>query len=159
MAEGPLVTRSAEETREVAARLGATLAPGAVVALRGELGAGKTTFVQGLAAGLGVPEKLRATSPTYVLLHLYEGGRLPLYHLDAYRLADAREAEGAGLGEILEEVARGRGVCAVEWPDRIQALLPPGTVWVDLSHSSSNENLRTLRFRGAEAAAGEGQKQ
>jgi len=112
-------TRSVEETlalgREFASRLGA----GECVALIGELGAGKTVFVRGLAAGLGVNEDGIVSSPTFVLVQEY-AGRLPLYHVDLYRLADAEEElADLGLSEMLAE-----GVVAIEWADRAAGALP-----------------------------------
>jgi len=106
------VTRSEAETEAVGKALAATLAAGDVVLIEGDLGAGKTVFVRGLAAGLGVdPDEV--SSPTFTLLHEYRGGRTTLYHADLYRLD---RAETADLG--LEETGSA-GVLAVEWPDRL----------------------------------------
>lgn len=106
-------TTSEEETRERAARLAADLTPGAVLLLSGDLGAGKTVFVKGLAAGLGInPDEV--TSPTFTLVHEYSGGRLPLVHVDLYRL------DRADLDEIgLDQDVASRGVVAVEWAERL----------------------------------------
>ncbi len=120
-----VLTRSPEETRQLAASLAASLIPGTVLALHGDLGAGKTCFIQGLAEGLGVEGPV--TSPTFTLVHEY-AGRLPLYHADLYRIADAREALRAGL----EDYLHGGGVCAVEWAERAPGLLPAHTVHVRL---------------------------
>lgn len=95
------------------------LCPGAVLALIGPLGAGKTHFVKAIAAGLDIPNTAAVSSPTFVLIHEYEA-RLPIYHFDAYRLAT--EAEFADLGP--EEYFRGRGVSLVEWADRVSQCLP-----------------------------------
>ena len=111
-------TESEEETTEVARTLAATLTPGTVLLLSGQLGAGKTAFVRGLAAGLGIdPEDV--SSPTFTLVHEYRGGRLPLYHADLYRL-ERTAAEDLGLEEkrVLD------GVLAIEWPDRLTHDLP-----------------------------------
>jgi tRNA threonylcarbamoyladenosine biosynthesis protein TsaE len=106
------VTRSEAGTAEVARALGATLGPGAVVLLYGELGAGKTAFVRGLAAGLGAdPDEV--SSPTFTLVQEY-AGRLPLYHVDLYRL-DRAEVDDLGL----DELESGAGVVAIEWADRL----------------------------------------
>ena len=106
-------TNSEEETRDRAARLAADLTPGAVVLLSGDLGAGKTAFVRGLAAGLGIDPDV-VTSPTFTLVHEYAGGRLPLVHVDLYRL------DRADLDEIgLDPDLAGRGVVAVEWSERL----------------------------------------
>ena len=106
-------TESEDETRERGARLARTLSPGAVVLLSGDLGAGKTAFVRGLAAGLGVPPD-DVTSPTFTLVHEYRGGRLPLVHVDLYRLERA-DLDDIGLDQALAE----SGVVAVEWADRL----------------------------------------
>jgi len=113
-----VVTASEEETRAVARELAATLTSGDVVLLAGDLGAGKTTFVKGLAAGLGIdPEEV--SSPTFTLLHEYRGGRLTLYHADLYRL-DKTATDDLGL----EETGVRDGVLAIEWPDRLTHDLP-----------------------------------
>jgi tRNA threonylcarbamoyladenosine biosynthesis protein TsaE len=106
-------THSEAETRARAAELAADLAPGAVLLLSGDLGAGKTAFVRGLAAGLGIdPDEV--TSPTFTLVHEYRGGRLPVIHVDLYRL------EKAELDEIgLDTDLASQGVTAVEWPERL----------------------------------------
>ena len=112
------LTHSEEETQAVARELATTLEAGDVVLLSGELGAGKTAFVRGLAAGLGIdPEDV--FSPTFTLVHEYRGGRLTLYHADLYRLEKAATDD---LG--LEEMGATDGVLAIEWPDRLTHLLP-----------------------------------
>ena len=114
------LTTSEEETQAVARALGGRLEAGAIVLLAGNLGAGKTAFVRGLAAGLGVdPEEV--SSPTFTLVHEYRGGRLTLYHADLYRLTTAAAAD---LG--LEELGVSDGVLAIEWPDRLTHELPRG---------------------------------
>ncbi len=110
------LTRSEAETAGVASDLAATLSPGDVLLLSGNLGAGKTAFVRGLAAGLGIdPEEV--SSPTFTLLHEYRGGRLTLYHADLYRLEKAATDE-LGLEELQS------GVLAIEWADRLTHSLP-----------------------------------
>ena len=114
-------TESEEETADVARVLAGTLQPGAVLLLSGQLGAGKTAFVRGLAAGLGIdPDDV--SSPTFTLVHEYRGGRLTLYHADLYRL-EKTAAEDLGL----EEKAVAEGVLAIEWPDRLTHALPGAT--------------------------------
>jgi tRNA threonylcarbamoyladenosine biosynthesis protein TsaE len=114
-------TESEEETADVARALAASLQPGAVLLLSGQLGAGKTAFVRGLAAGLGIdPDEV--SSPTFTLVHEYRGGRLTLYHADLYRL-ERTAAEDLGL----EEKAVAEGVLAIEWPDRLTHALPGAT--------------------------------
>jgi tRNA threonylcarbamoyladenosine biosynthesis protein TsaE len=112
------VTRSEDETQAVARGLAATLAAGDVVLLSGSLGAGKTAFVRGMAAGLGV-DPGEVSSPTFTLIHEYRGGRLIFYHADLYRL-DRAATDDLGL----EEVGAGDGVLAVEWPERLSHDMP-----------------------------------
>ena len=114
------------ETQAIGERLGASLRPGAVVACTGELGAGKTCFLQGLARGLGVAGPV--TSPTFVLINQYRG-RLPVYHLDAYRTGSLTELVDLGL----EEMLHGDGVTVIEWADKLLPLLPARTIHVHLS--------------------------
>lgn len=113
-----LVTASEEETRAIAHEFAATLKSGDVLLLAGDLGAGKTTFVKGLAAGLGI-DPAEVSSPTFTLLHEYRGGRLTLYHADLYRL-DKTATEDLGL----EETGVRDGVLAIEWPDRLTHDMP-----------------------------------
>ena len=120
-----LVSRSPEETQAIGEQLGARLTPGAVVACSGLLGAGKTCFLQGLARGLGVTTDV--TSPTFVLINQYRG-RLPVYHLDAYRTGSLTELVDLGL----EEMLHGDGVTVVEWADKLLPLLPAHTIHVSI---------------------------
>jgi tRNA threonylcarbamoyladenosine biosynthesis protein TsaE len=113
-----ITSSSEEETRAIAARLAAGLEAGAVLLLSGDLGAGKTTFVRGLAEGLGI-DPAEVTSPTFTLVHEYRGGRLPLVHVDLYRL------ESADLDEIgLDTDLAVTGVVAVEWAERLVRTFP-----------------------------------
>lgn len=106
-------SNSEEETRRIAAALAKDLRAGAIVLLKGDLGAGKTAFVRGLAEGLGINAE-EVTSPTFTLVHEYRGGRLPLVHVDLYRL------DRADLDEIgLDQDVASRGIVAVEWPERL----------------------------------------
>src|SRR5881397_3984154 len=107
-----------EETEDAGERLGRALGPGAVVALTGELGAGKTCFIQGLVRGLGAT--VRATSPTFVLVNQYTG-RVPVYHVDAYRTDSMTELMELGLLDLIG----GDGVTVIEWADKLIPLLPP----------------------------------
>ena len=117
---------SPEETQRIAEALGSWLGAGDVVATIGELGAGKTCFLQGLVRGLGVTQT--ATSPTFVLISQYRG-RLPVYHLDAYRTESLTELLDLGL----EEFFYGDGVTLVEWADKLLPLLPPHAITVKIS--------------------------
>lgn len=113
------ISASAEETHRVASQIAAELKPGDCLLLIGELGAGKTTFVQGLACGLGVLERVR--SPTFVLMHEYHG-RVPLYHFDAYRINTLDELREIGF----EETVRSQGITVIEWGEKAAGLLPQG---------------------------------
>ena len=119
-------TRSEEETAAVAKTLAATLQPGDVLLLSGNLGAGKTAFVRGLAEGLAI-EADEVSSPTFTLVHEYRGGRLTLYHVDLYRL-DRAATDDLGL----DEMGVGDGVLAIEWPDRLTHELP-GARTIDIA--------------------------
>lgn len=115
-----ILTASAGETRALAAELAGALPPDTVLALHGDLGAGKTTFVQGLAHGLGVKEQV--TSPTFAIYSVYAGTRMKLVHLDAYRLEHERQLEAL----LLEEFLVSPWCLAVEWPEKTGAWLPAG---------------------------------
>jgi tRNA threonylcarbamoyladenosine biosynthesis protein TsaE len=119
------VSHSVEDTEAVAAALAGTLRGGECVALYGDLGAGKTQFVRGLVRGLGASGRA-VSSPTFVLLNVYDAGRLTVYHLDAYRVGGADDFEAIGFGELLGE----GGVVVVEWAGRVESLLPPGRIEV-----------------------------
>lgn len=138
-------SHSPEETRSVGARLGVLLLPGDVICLQGELGAGKTTFTQGLAQGWGSLDAV--SSPTFIIVNVYrrENGD-QLYHLDTYRLESAPEAEELDIDTMLM-----RGPLIVEWPERMQTVLPAERLWITLEHRDDDE--RQLRFdaRGARA--------
>ena len=129
------ISHSPAETIALARTLAATLRRGAVLALSGDLGAGKTHFVKGLAAGLGTAASV--TSPTFTLLHEYPGGRLPLYHFDFYRLDAADEALKIGLDEYLD----GDGACVIEWAEKFPALLPPHTRWLRFTHRADGARM------------------
>ncbi len=123
-------TRSHLGTLRLAEALGRSLAPGQVVALAGDLGAGKTTFVQGLARGLGVFDLSQVLSPTYALVNEYPGAPATLVHIDFYRLESAEAGRALGLDEVM---ARPDVVVAIEWADRLPQLVPPKAAWVHLS--------------------------
>lgn len=114
-----LLSDSPEVTRALGRRLGELAGPGLVVLLAGELGAGKTCFAQGVAAGLGVPAATPVTSPSYTLLNIHQG-RLPFYHFDLYRLPAVDDLEELGYDEQAEK----SGVTLVEWADRLATPLP-----------------------------------
>ncbi|MGE5587614.1 MAG: tRNA (adenosine(37)-N6)-threonylcarbamoyltransferase complex ATPase subunit type 1 TsaE [Clostridia bacterium] len=116
---------SPRDTRKLGEALGRLLGPGDVVCLEGQLGAGKTVFVQGVAAGMGA--RGRVTSPTFTIIHEHPG-RVPLYHIDAYRLEGIPDAETAGI----EECLYGEGAAAIEWPGKIRHLLPEERLDVEM---------------------------
>lgn len=123
-----IISRSAEQTRRVGMRLGALLQPGDIVCLIGDLGAGKTTFVQGLAAGWGSLDPV--SSPTFVIVNLYRRlDRNQLFHLDAYRLSGPAEATDLDLDAMLED-----GSLVIEWADIIADALPDERLWVNLRY-------------------------
>ena len=135
-------SRSEAETEALGRRLAEVLTPGAVIAYEGGLGMGKTAFTRGLAAGLGC--SARVTSPTFTIVNEYEGGRLPLFHFDMYRLPDADALFDIGWEDYL---ARG-GVCAVEWSEQVTEALPPETIWVRLTRESDTQ--RTITIEGVD---------
>jgi tRNA threonylcarbamoyladenosine biosynthesis protein TsaE len=124
---GTVVTHSVEETEAAAADLAATLRGGECIALQGEMGAGKTQFVRGLVRALGGNARA-VSSPTFVLLNVYDAPpiRLPVFHLDAYRVSGPDDFEAIGFPELL---AQG-GVVVVEWPQRVGRLIPAGAIHV-----------------------------
>ncbi|SHK71127.1 tRNA (adenosine(37)-N6)-threonylcarbamoyltransferase complex ATPase subunit type 1 TsaE [Rhodothermus profundi] len=125
----PCETSSPEATHALGQRLAERLQPGDVVALYGDLGTGKTQLVKGIAAGLGISDEA-VSSPTFTLVHVYPGGRLPLYHFDAYRLRRLEEFFDLGY----EEYFFGDGISVVEWADRVEPLLPPHALRLRLEH-------------------------
>ena len=138
------ITHSPAETEELGCRLGRTLGPGAVVAYFGGLGMGKTAFTRGLARGLGIGE--RVTSPTFTVVNEYEGGRLPLFHFDMYRLSSSEELYDIGWEDYLD---RG-GVCAVEWSENVREALPPDAVTVTIARCPENDSWRSITIAGGE---------
>jgi tRNA threonylcarbamoyladenosine biosynthesis protein TsaE len=135
-----VTTRSAEETRTLGAALGPTLLPADVISLSGDLGAGKTVFVQGLGASLGVRERI--TSPTFTLLHEYSG-RYPILHLDVYRLSSFQEVLDLGFEELLDPGA----ILVVEWGEAVTPLLPTRHLQVELRRSESgSDSERDITF-------------
>lgn len=139
-------TTSAETTRAIGKLLGESCAGGDTIALVGPLGAGKTCLVRGLAVGLGAPAEA-VTSPTFVLIHEY-AGRVPLYHVDLYRL-DERDAVN-GLG--LEEYTDSTGVTVIEWADRAPAVLPGDHLRITIEHLGGDRRRVTLHPQGARSA-------
>lgn len=137
------ITHSAAETRVVGRRLAEKLGPGSIVAFTGDLGAGKTAFTGGMAEGLGITD--RVTSPTFNLVNEYEGGRIPLFHFDLYRLDSADELFDIGWEDYL---VRG-GVCAVEWSERAVEAMEGDVIRVHIARGSE-DNCRVITVQGVE---------
>lgn len=138
------ITHSPEETEQLGERLAKCLAPGAILAYRGDLGAGKTAFTRGLARGLDCREQV--TSPTYTIVNEYLGGRLPLFHFDMYRLHSSDDLFDIGWDDYLE---RG-GICAVEWSENVaDAMEDPVTVTIE----KLGETSRRITIEGSEKYA------
>lgn len=140
MSEAQLHTRSVDETRAVAAAIAALAADGDLVLLVGELGAGKTAFVQGFARALGVSGPV--TSPTFTLVHGYEG-TLAVHHVDAYRLGDLSEVADLGLGDLLDD----GGVTLVEWGDVVRPAVAADYLEVTLAYDDADPDARSIVVR------------
>lgn len=136
---------STDETIKLGEIIGKSLNPGSIIALVGDLGAGKTVIVKGIARGLGVEEE--PNSPTFVIMNSYEG-QIPLYHFDLYRLSDEEELLGIGYDEYFF----GDGVAAVEWADRITEIFPEYSLKIEIkipeSDSEDSETLRHISIEG-----------
>jgi len=135
-------SRSPEQTRHIGLRLGGSLETGDVICLQGDLGAGKTTFVQGLAQGWGSIDSV--SSPTFILINQYrraDGGCL--FHLDAYRLDSVPEAEELDLDTML-----GEGALIIEWPERLGDLIPSENLWINLDHIADEHRQMNFKAHG-----------
>lgn len=133
-------SHSPEQTRRVGIRLGGLLKPGDVICLEGNLGAGKTTFVQGIAQGWGSLDPV--TSPTYVIVNEYRHPELGiLFHMDAYRLVGRTDPDMLDLDDMLN-----RGVLVIEWAERVKAVLPGDNLWVKMNWTSAEQ--RYMHFFG-----------
>jgi tRNA threonylcarbamoyladenosine biosynthesis protein TsaE len=141
-------TASPDETQQLGAALGRVLEAGDVVGLAGPLGAGKTCFVQGLARGLGVPPERRVASPSFTIVNEHPG-RVPLYHVDLYRIEEAGELDHLGLDEYLD----GGGVTVVEWFDRFADRRPPDRLDVEIEITGAEARRLHARARGPRAHA------
>jgi len=138
-----LISDSREQTLETGRIIGSVLERGDIVALIGELGSGKTCLTQGLAQGLGVAENVPVVSPTFTLINEYPG-RVPLVHLDVYRLSGPRDLEDMGY----EEYFYGGGVIVIEWAEKVRDILPEKTLFVCMRYV--DENTRELILEGPE---------
>ena len=132
---------SEQETEALGEALVSRLSPGAVVAFTGDLGAGKTAFVRGMARGLGITQ--RVTSPTFTIVNEYEGGRLPLFHVDLYRLGSSDELFDIGWEDFL----RRGGICAGEWREKVTDALEPDTVCIDIRRGEAPDS-RVITIKG-----------
>lgn len=121
-----LNTHSAEETIALGEKIGSLLKPGDIIAMSGTLAAGKTTITKGIAKALGVDDTI--TSPTFCLISEYEGKKMPLYHMDVYRLDSVEEFINLGVDDMLF----GEGVCIIEWSEKIKSELPKNTIWMNI---------------------------
>ena len=139
MATRTITTHSELETAAAGRDLASRLSAGSVVLLFGDLGAGKTAFVRGLAEGLGIPAE-NVSSPTFTIMQEYRGGRLPLYHVDLYRLDDSREIDELGLDELTAN-----GILAIEWADKL-ARRHPGAVNVRIRHCDDDRRTLWIEF-------------
>lgn len=139
-----LHTKSTSETIRIGKQIGSQLHSGDVVALVGELGTGKTHFIKGLASGAGVKRSRYITSPSFTLIHEYQG-KTPFYHIDLFRLKTEKEAEGLGL----EEYIQGGGITAVEWADKIPTLLPQEMLWIEIRYTGEHKRSIEIVGKGA----------
>ena len=133
-----ITSLNVEETQRIAAALAEVVVPGTVIALEGDLGAGKTHFTQGLARGLGV-----VTSPTFNVMSVYDQGRLPLYHFDLYRLEDALELEDIAFYDYVEA----DGVSCIEWAAKFPEEIPAQALWISIT--TREDNVRSIEVRTA----------
>ena len=138
------ITNTPEETEQLGEKLGKTLHGGEIIAYIGDLGAGKTAFTRGLARGLGI--SMRVTSPTYTIVNEYEGGRLPLFHFDMYRLESSEDLFDIGWEDYLQR----DGVCAVEWSENVSDAMD-GAITVTIEKLSDEQRCITIE-RGEEHA-------
>jgi tRNA threonylcarbamoyladenosine biosynthesis protein TsaE len=138
------ISNSPAETEAIARQLAGDLVAGSVLALKGELGSGKTLFTQGIVAGL--ESNAAATSPTFTIVHEYQGGRLPVYHFDFFRLEDRESAARLGLEDYLFS----DGVSVIDWADRFPELIPEQAGWISFEIKSERQRVITLLDHGHE---------
>jgi tRNA threonylcarbamoyladenosine biosynthesis protein TsaE len=134
-------SNSPAETEAIAARVGEQLVAGSMLALKGDLGSGKTAFTRGLVAGLH--SNAAVTSPTFTIVHEYHGGRLPVYHFDFFRLEDRQSAARLGL----EDYFFGDGISVIEWADRFPELIPEPARWITFEIQSERQRIITIPAR------------
>lgn len=137
----PILLSSAEETFILGRNLAALLGPNSILALYGDLGAGKTTFVQGLAQGLNISDPIQ--SPTFVTLNIYQG-ILPLFHFDLYRLKNESDFFQLGFDEYFQK----EGICAIEWPERLASRLPLETISISFQYQNDRQRTALITHPG-----------
>lgn len=137
-----LQSSGAEQTQAWGACLGQLLEAGDLICLEGELGSGKTCFVQGVGRGLGIREAIH--SPTFILANEHRGGRIPLYHVDVYRVTNSAEANGFGL----EDYMGGDGVCIIEWAEKVSDALSPERLTIAFTHQGESTRGLSIRADG-----------
>ena len=135
---------------ELAGRVAAGLEPGRVVGLVGDLGAGKTEWTRGLARALGIPADQSVCSPSYLLLNLYEGGRIPVAHFDAYFMAGPDDLERAGLADL----RRSGYIVVIEWADRVTQAVPKETLWIHIEQGEDQDERHVQWKPSAEFSLG-----
>jgi tRNA threonylcarbamoyladenosine biosynthesis protein TsaE len=138
------VIKNLSETFAFAEKFSAGLKKGDVIALTGELGAGKTYFVQGLARGLKISKKYYVNSPTFAILNVYEGGKMPVYHFDWYRLGDVREVLDLGIEEYIDS----KGLTVIEWAEKFKELLPKRTIWIRMEVVDEDKRVISIENAG-----------
>ena len=141
MREEIIETFSPEETFDIGVRLGQEAKAGEVITLYADLGCGKTVLAQGIAKGLGIDEYVN--SPTFTIVQIYEGGRLPLYHFDVYRIEDPEEMQEVGFDDYIF----GQGVCMIEWAELIEDILPDHARRITIEKDpAKGENYRVIKI-------------
>ena len=138
-------TKNAKETFQLGEKIGEKALPGQIYTLNGDLGVGKTVFTQGVASGLGIREPVN--SPTFTILQEYEGGRLPFYHFDVYRIGDIEEMEEIGYDDYFF----GEGICLIEWAQLIEEILPENVISVTIEKNPAKDfDYRKITIEGLE---------
>lgn len=133
-----ITTHSAEETIALGEKIGSLLKPGDIIAMSGTLAAGKTTITKGIAKALGVNDTI--TSPTFCLISEYEGTKMPLYHMDVYRLDSVEDFINLGVDDMLF----GEGVCIIEWSEKVKSELPKNTIWMNIMPEDDGSRIISL---------------
>lgn len=141
MQRGIFISHSSEETFQLGIELGASLLPNAVIALFGDLGTGKTTFIRGLASGIGGFNVKEVCSPTFTFMNIYQGHKI-VFHFDLYRLPCEEEFFAAGFDEYF----KADGICCIEWAEKIESILPSNTIHVRLSHLTERSRQIDVRY-------------